>query len=71
MLHHLGKKSQKGTKALDTEQKRVVLPCKRLITPVKYGFAYLIHSFSSLLENNEAINYLYGSIDIIPERRRG
>ena len=43
------------------------LPCKRLITPVKTHFDYLIHSFHSLLENKGSINYLYGSMDNIPD----
>ena len=56
------KKSQKGSKALETAQNHVVLPCKNLITPVKNSFSCLIQSFRSLLENKGAINYLYGSI---------
>ena len=56
------KKSQKGAKALETAQKHVGLPCKKLITPVKTRFAYLIHSFRSLLENKCTINYLCGSM---------
>ena len=43
------------------------LPCKRLITPVKKIFAYLIHSFLSILENMGAVNYLYGSMENIPD----
>ena len=39
------KKTQNGAKVLETAQKHVVLPCKRLITPVKTCFYYLIHSF--------------------------
>ena len=51
-------------------QKHVVLPCKRLITSVKYHFPYIIHSFCYLLENMGAINYLYGLMDNIPDRIR-
>ena len=43
------KKSQKGAKVLETAQKHVGLPCKKLIKPVKTRFYYLIHSFRSLL----------------------
>ena len=43
MLHHLDQKPQKGAKALEIAQKHVGLHCKRLITPVKNRFAYLIH----------------------------
>ena len=64
------KNPQKGEKALETSQKHVELPCKRLITPVKTRFAYLIHCFRSLLENKVAINYLYDSMGSIPDRIR-
>ena len=43
------------------------LPCKKLITPVKNCFVYLIQSFRYLLENKGAINYLYELIDNIPD----
>ena len=52
------KKSQKGAKSLMTAQEHVGIPCKRLITPVKTSFFYLIHSFHSLIERNGSINYL-------------
>ena len=53
-------KITKWGKSLEIAQKYLGLPCKRLITPVKNPFAYLIHSFRSLVENKGAINYLYG-----------
>ena len=62
MLHHLDKKSQKEAKALETAHKYVLIPCKRLITPVETRFAYLIHSLFSILGNKGSINYLYGLI---------
>ena len=37
------KKITKGGKSLETAQKHVGLPCKRLITPIKTHFACLIH----------------------------
>ena len=43
------RKSQKGAKALETVQKNVGLPFKRLITPVKTRFAYIIQSFWYLI----------------------
>ena len=67
MLKHLDKKSQKGTKALETAQKQVIIPYKRLITPVNNKFAYLIHSFYSLLENKGVIKYLYSFMNNIPD----
>ena len=65
MMYHLGKKPQKWSRALDTVQKHVVLPCKRNITPVKTSFAYPIYFFLSIIENKVATNYLYGSVDNI------
>ena len=52
---------------METAQKNVGLPCKRLITPVKNRFDYLIHSLQSCIENIGAINYLYGSMENIPD----
>ena len=60
-----------GGKSLETAQNNVGLPCKKLITPVKTRFAYLIHSFHYLLECRGAINYLYGLMDNIPDLIRG
>ena len=65
------KQSQKGEKALETAQNNVGLTCKKLITPVKTLFVYLIHSFRSLLENKVLINYLYGLMENIPDIIRG
>ena len=43
------KKSQKEAKALETAHNHVGLTFKRLITPVKYSSACLIHPFQYLL----------------------
>ena len=50
------KKLQKWAKDLETAHNHVGLTCKRLITPVKNIFAYLIHSFRYLLENKGVVN---------------
>ena len=47
------------------------IPCKRLITLVKTRFVYLIHYVFYILENKVDINYLYGSMENIPDRIRG
>ena len=47
---------------METAQNHVRLPCKSLITPFKTSFSYLIHSFRYIIENNEAINYVYESM---------
>ena len=60
-------KTQKGAKALETAFNHVEIPCKKMITPVKTRFAYLIHSFRSLLENIGVVNYLYGLMDNITD----
>ena len=36
---------------------------------VKTFFAYLIHSFHSLIENKSVINYIYGSMEKLPENK--
>jgi len=54
------KKSQKGQNGLAESQSHCQLPQRALITPVKTRFAYLVVSFRCLLENKEAIDYLYG-----------
>ena len=64
------KKSLKGAKDLGAVHKYVVFLCKRLITTIKTSFDYIIHSFHSLIENKGSINYLYGSMEIIPDRIR-
>ena len=63
-------KTKKGANILQTVYKYVGLTCKRLITPVKTCFEYLIHYFRSLLETKAAINYLYGLMDNILDRIR-
>ena len=50
------KKSQKGAVALATEQYQFNYPKLRLLTMVSTRFAYLIHSFFSILKNKETIN---------------
>ena len=55
---------------MEIAQKHVELPCKRLITPFKNRFVYLIHSFRYLLESKGSINYLYVSMDNIPDKKR-
>ena len=62
------KKPQNLAKDLETAHKNVGLPCKMLIKPIKNSFSYLIYSFRSLLKNKGAINYLFGSMDNIPDR---
>ena len=55
-MDRLDKQITKGVKALETAQNNEGLPCKRLIKPVNNLFAYLIHSFRSLIENKGAMN---------------
>ena len=62
-LHPLDKNPQKGAKALEEAQKHLGLPSSKLITPVKTSFAYIIHSFHSLLEKILTINFLYVSME--------
>ena len=52
---------------MEAAQKHLGMPVRRLIAPFKNRFAFLIHSFQSLLENNPGINYLYGSVENIPK----
>ena len=59
------KKIQKGAWALREAQIHCGIKEKRLLTPVSTRFAYLIHSFRSLLENKPTIDYLYGTIPYI------
>ena len=49
-------KSQKRAKALETVQKDVGLPCKIIITPITIIFAYIIHSFRSILKKRDPSN---------------
>ena len=56
------KKIQKGARDLWEAQIHCGIKSKRLLTPVSNRFAYLIHSFISLLENEHAIEYLYRTI---------
>ena len=53
---------QKGARALREAQIHCGIKEKRPLTPVLTRFAYLIHSFKSLMENNPAVEYLYGTI---------
>ena len=46
------------------------LLCKRLITPVKIRFANIIHSFLSFIKNKGDNNYLFVSMDNIPDNHR-
>ncbi len=62
------KKSSKGAQMLSAAQVHCKLKPRKLLTPVKTRFAYLIHSFRSLLRNREAINYLYGDMPGIPAK---
>ena len=55
-------KSQKGDVALIQAQKHCKLASVRLLTPSKARFAYILHSFKSLLMNNDSIEYMYGPI---------
>ena len=55
-------KSQKGAQALRDAHIHCKIKDKRLLTPVLTHFAYLIHSFRSLLYNKPSIVYLYGII---------
>ena len=55
-------KSQKWEWALRYAQIHCVIKEKRLLTPVSTRFAYLVHSFRSLLDNKPAIEYLCGTI---------
>ena len=56
------KKSQKEARALREAHINCGIKEKRLLTLVSTRFAYLIHSFRSLLENKPAIEYLYGTM---------
>ena len=53
------KKSQKGARALREAQIHCGIKEKRLITPVSTRFAYLIHLFTYLLDNNTVVYYMY------------
>ena len=67
------KKIQKGARDLWEEQIHCGIKEKHILTPVLTRFAYLIHSFRSLLENKPAVEYLYrtmpGIRDNIQARR--
>ena len=52
------KKIQKGERDLQEAQIHCGIKEKLLLTPVSTRFAYLIHSFRSLLENKPAIEYI-------------
>ena len=64
------KKSQKEVRALWEAQIHWGIKEKRLLTTVSTRFAYLIHSFRSLLENKPAIEYLYGKMPGIHDNIR-
>ena len=64
------KKRQKGARALRESQIHCGIKEKRLLTPVSTRFAYLIHSFRSLLKNKPEIEYLYGTIPGIHDNIR-
>ena len=53
---------QKGAHALREAQLHCRINEKHLLTPVLICFAYLIHSFRSLLENKPVIEYIYGTM---------
>ena len=57
------KKPHKVAKALETSLKHLGLHFKRLITPVKTCFDYLIHSLRSPIKNKVATNYLYALME--------
>ena len=60
-------KSQKGERDLRELHLHCGIKEKLLITPVLTRFAYLIHSFRSLLDSKPEIEYLYGSMSGIHE----
>ena len=64
------KKIQKGERALREVQIHCRIKEKRLLTPVLTCFAYLIHSFKYLLDNQPAIEYLYRTIPGIHDNIR-
>ena len=55
---------------METAQKHAGLPSKNIITPFETCVAYIIHSFRSILENKDAINYLYDLRENTPGRIR-
>ena len=50
-MHYMDKKSKKGAVSLATSQEKFNFPKLRLLTTASTKFAYLIHSFCSLLIN--------------------
>ena len=64
------KNIQKGGRSLQEAQIHFVIKDNRLLTPVSNRFAYLIHSFWSLLENKPTIEYLYGTMPGIHDNIR-
>ena len=61
------KNIQKGAQALREAQLYCGIKEMRLLAPVLTCFTYLIHSFSSLLDNKPVIEYMYGSMTGIHE----
>ena len=61
---------QKGAQALREAQIHCGIKEKRIFTPVSTRFAYLIHSFRSLLENKPEIEYLCGTMSGIHDNIR-
>ena len=53
---------------METAQKHGGVTCKMIFTPVNTHYAYIIHSFQSIIENEGAINYLYESMYNITDR---
>ena len=72
-MHNLDKEEPEGARALREAQIHCGIKEERLLTHVSTRFAYLMHSFSSLLENKPTIDNLYvtmsGVHDDIRERR--
>ena len=64
------KKRQKGARVLLDAQIHCGIKEKRLLTPVLNCFAYLIHYFTSLLDNKPAIEYLYVTVPGIHDNIR-
>ena len=64
------KKIQKGARALLEAHIHCGIKQNRLLTPVLTRFAYLIHSFRSLLENKPAIEYFCGTMPGIHDNIR-
>ena len=60
-------KIQKWERALREAQIHFRIKEKRLLTPVSTRFSYLIHSFRPLIENEPAIECLYGIMPGINE----